>query len=300
MKLPKINYTMVVSRYPFFTKRDKDLKESIQSVLNQTIKPAEVLIIDSNIENKLSKSHLYEQIKSKCNDLNVQLNIIECFEIRDNFCKKINIGVSKVRSPYVLIIDDDAELVDIDWIEKGIQYLSYKNIGLVWGSEKLKKSNLKVHIVREFSGVGLFTKKEVWECAGGYREDFLIWGNERELAIRICNLGYHILYIPEIRIKHKAKHRGNLHGGSKKYIIFKYSNVVSHYFLHYPLKIAIFCGIIYSLIIGRFSLKKGIIPSFIKGIFRFISKMPNIIRDRKVITKDQIKYYRKKRKLRRY
>jgi GT2 family glycosyltransferase len=55
-----------------------------------------------------------------------------------------------------------------------------------------------------FRGCGSMARTAVLERAEYYDEKFFIYGNERDLAARILNLGYRILPYPVAEIRHKT------------------------------------------------------------------------------------------------
>ena len=105
--------------YPFFSiiiptfNRDKFIKKAINSVLNQTFKSWEIIIVDNN-----SKDNT-EKITTEIKD-----NRIKFYKISNNgiIARSRNYGIEKSLGKYLAFLDSD------DWWKKNKLELCYKEI----------------------------------------------------------------------------------------------------------------------------------------------------------------------------
>ncbi|MCG6552232.1 MAG: glycosyltransferase [Candidatus Magnetominusculus sp. LBB02] len=58
--------------------------------------------------------------------------------------------------------------------------------------------------IMSFHGAGAGVRREVIEKAGGYPEEFFLYFNETDMAMRVCNAGYRIESFPDIICFHKS------------------------------------------------------------------------------------------------
>lgn len=76
-------------------------------------------------------------------------------------------------------------------------------IGFLFGGYHLVGSNMKTsHGIDSPSGAFFLTRKEILDKLGGFDEDFFMYGEDIDLAYRIKELGYEIVYDPEYAVTH--------------------------------------------------------------------------------------------------
>lgn len=76
-------------------------------------------------------------------------------------------------------------------------------IGKYFGGYHLVGSNMtSAHDIDSPSGVFFLTRKELLDKLGGFDEDFFMYGEDIDLAFRIKELGYSIVYDPEYDVTH--------------------------------------------------------------------------------------------------
>lgn len=110
-------------------KSEKYLEKLLSSIKNQTIKPFEIIIIDS-------KSNLIEinKITKQYSDLNTIIKQIESSSFPGN---KRNLG-AKISNGEILAFLDLKTLPKKHWLENGINLLLKNNFSVVFGSTKFK------------------------------------------------------------------------------------------------------------------------------------------------------------------
>ncbi|MGL4803098.1 MAG: glycosyltransferase family 2 protein [Cetobacterium sp.] len=116
---------------------EKFIKESIESVLNQTYSNLELIIIDDN-----SKDLSLKKIKE------IEDSRIKLIKLKINQGAAIarNEGLKISRGRYLAFLDSD-DVLNKDTIEKQIKFLKNKKSGLVFGAfEQIKENGEKIKI----------------------------------------------------------------------------------------------------------------------------------------------------------
>jgi len=128
-----------------------------------------------------------------------------------------NVGFANARGKYVVVLDDDSHPAreSLGRIAKAFREDREKKIGII--AMGIVNSSTG-RIVTEswpagdwitFWGCGAAIRKELLDETGGYDEDFFIYANEYDLAIRALNAGWRVVHRPDIIAYHREckKHR---------------------------------------------------------------------------------------------
>jgi len=128
-----------------------------------------------------------------------------------------NVGFANARGKYVVVLDDDSHPAreSLGKIARAFREDRDKKIGII-AMEIVNSSTGR--IVTEswpegdwitFWGCGAAIRKELLDDLGGYDEDFFIYANEYDLAIRAMDAGWRVVYRPDIVAYHREckKHR---------------------------------------------------------------------------------------------
>jgi len=184
------------------------LKNTINSLLNQTNMPYEIIVIDDGSTDG-TKEYL-EEISQK-------YKIIKCFYQKNSGpAKARNLGIKKARGNIIAFLDDD-EIAHKNWIKVIVEtFKKFDNIGGVGGPyieerskniyEKYLKLQFNITNSKNFKklpylgGNTAFCKKVLQEI-GGFDEK-LIRGEDVDLSFRIRLKGYKIIYNKDMIIYH--------------------------------------------------------------------------------------------------
>lgn len=90
--------------------REKHLSECLESIVNQTIRPTRVIIVENNFQFTLNT------LEKKFTDL---LNVSFYFDSSSNLASLRNIALSKAKSEIIMFTDDDC-ILDKNWIKTTI------------------------------------------------------------------------------------------------------------------------------------------------------------------------------------
>jgi len=205
----KKRISVVVGTY----NRPKDVMDTVTSLVSQSVKPFEIIIIDDGSTPPLNLRFSQKKLKLIRFDKNV------------GACSARNYGINVAKGEYVAFIDDDA-MADKHWLEemqKGIKMEAdilggplkpiyetsppkwwnekdfgfYSGVGNIWGSY--------------IWGANMIVRKEVFRKIGLFRSDLgprkgkHSGGEELDLINRARVRGYHVLFIPKAIVCHKVK-----------------------------------------------------------------------------------------------
>lgn len=195
--------------------RPKDVLETLNSVLNQSVKPFEIILIDDG----------------SSTPLNVKIDVKNLKLVR--FRKEVglsnarNYGIKTARGEYVAFIDDDA-IADIRWLEeiqKGIRLKAdilggplkplYKADPPKWWNERdfghyAGVGNTPARFRDYIWGANMIINKRVFMKVGFFRSDVgrqknkLLSREDADLINRAKRMGCYVLFMPNAIVFHKV------------------------------------------------------------------------------------------------
>ncbi|HEX8694945.1 MAG TPA: glycosyltransferase [Longimicrobium sp.] len=126
----------------------------------------------------------------------------------------------EAKTPWVLNLDDDAHLLPGDGVRRAVAVLegdpevaavAFAQAGASgepWPAEVQPARVDYPCYVPTFIGFGHLLRREAFLAAGGFREQLGIHGEEKELALRLLDAGWRIVYLPDARVAHLADAAG--------------------------------------------------------------------------------------------
>ncbi|OGY27923.1 MAG: hypothetical protein A2802_02615 [Candidatus Woykebacteria bacterium RIFCSPHIGHO2_01_FULL_43_29] len=214
---------------PTYKRKDK-LRQTLESVLNQSIKDYEVIVVEdgSNDGTKEMVTELRDTHK----------NLSYFYQTNKGPAAARNQGISKAKGEIIAFTDDDC-VVPRDWLERLLAgFKKHPEVVGVGGKleaseDELKKNvyaryekymSLKAYGTGEKEVIGGFDcpaggtnnlayKKKVLVEVGGFDETFPVAaGEDADIKKRITDKGYKILYLP-LKVEH---HQDYYFGGFLK------------------------------------------------------------------------------------
>lgn len=184
----------------------KYIQESIKSVMNQTYKNIELIIIDDGSTDNKTINILSQMQKNS-------IKLLKTKHIGTSGAR--NKGIENATGDYILPLDSD-DIIDITYIEKAIQVIeSNSNIGIVYcraelfGEEnklwELPTYSINEMLVRNIIFVTALFRKEDWILIGGYDTSFNKGLEDYDFWLSILELGREVVQIPEILFKYRIK-----------------------------------------------------------------------------------------------
>jgi GT2 family glycosyltransferase len=117
-------------------------------------------------------------------------------------------------APFVLFLDDDAQLIDRDSIANALDLLmrnpsiaavafaQAEADGQPWPLAMQPSAATYPCLVPAFIGFAHLMRRKAFREVGGYRTRFGFYGEEKELCLRLLDAGYSVAYLPEARVAH--------------------------------------------------------------------------------------------------
>lgn len=190
--------------------RKDDVRESLQRIRRQVYPNVEIIVVDN-----ASTDGTQEMIESEFHEVKL-LRMFKNIGI-----EAYNIGFENAKGDYIVILDDDsfpAEDALVKMVDKfaadpelGIvafdvrNFYHYdditqaENVAGVAGNQAAEARNY----LMAFNGAGAGVRREVFKQIGYYPEEFFLYWNEQDTALRMLNAGYRIAFFSDVVSYHK-------------------------------------------------------------------------------------------------
>ena len=142
-----------------------------------------------------------------------------------------NTTVRLARSECVLLMDDDAYVLDAAAIRRGVDvFRLHGDIGAVafaqaeadgaaWPAAMQPAIATGACYVPAYIGFAHLLRRSVFLRLGGYLEPLHFYGEEKDYCLRLLNAGYSVVYVPEARIAHVPDRSGRSASRYLRYVI---------------------------------------------------------------------------------
>ncbi|MFS4483046.1 glycosyltransferase family 2 protein [Hyunsoonleella sp. 2307UL5-6] len=188
---------------------------------------------------------------------------------------------------FILSVKDcfkhDAKLGVIAFQEVRGLYLS--DVKAIENSQKLS-----AHLASDFVGCGFAIKKKVYDATSGFPVWMDIYGEESAVAIEVLNLGYTILYYPEIKVNHRVNvELRKLRG--KNYYRFErqLKNSINFYLVYYRHPFRKIAKVLWHNF-TKYALKDSrYFRAYFKAVFKTIFGLAKVLKYRKPVNQETIK-----------
>jgi len=214
----------------------KDLDICLKSILEKcTYKNIEVLIIENNSTEKETFDY-YQAAEEKYPNVHVLY-----YQGGFNFSAINNLGAREAKGEYLLLLNNDVEVITVDLFEQMLGYCIREDVGVV-GAKLLYADNTIQHAgvlvgaggvaVHLFKGAldtdpcymcraistydvscvtaaCMMVKKSVYAELGGMEEELAVAFNDVDFCLRVRKAGYLIVYDADAKLYHyESKSRG--------------------------------------------------------------------------------------------
>jgi len=182
------------------------IQKSINSVLGQTYKNIELIIVNDGSTDKNTLD-----ILETLND--DRINVYHTNRLKPAGAR--NYGIKQSRGEYILPLDAD-DIIDFSYVEKAEKVLSGdQRIGAVYceaelfgkkkGKWKLQEYSLKRMLVDNIVFVTTLFRKEDWQQIGGFDESLQYGMEDYDFWLSILEMGKDIYQIPEVLFYYRIK-----------------------------------------------------------------------------------------------
>ena len=214
----------------------EDLDKCIQSIEKKsTYKNVEIIIVENNSTETETKEY-YKKIQRKYKNIRV-VTWREGF----NYSKINNFGFQYAKGEYIVLLNNDIEILTPDWLEQMLMYTQRSEVGatgmmLYYPDDTIQHAGVilgiggiaghshkyfkrgeygyasRLCIVQNLSAVtaaSMMIRADVFKQIGGLDEEFAVAFNDVDLCMRIREAGYLIVWTPFAEAYHyESKSRG--------------------------------------------------------------------------------------------
>ena len=204
------------------------LRQCVDSIFRKTTyKNFEVIVVDNGSTEKefLGLVKSYEKKYSG-------YFFSYVYAIPFNFSKLINFGAEKATGEYLLLLNNDTEVITADWLEAMIEQAQRPSIGVVgvkllFPDETIQhagivfdENSLPIHIFAgddkllynpqlnsitnypALTAACIMVRKSVFSALKGFDEGFAVEFNDIDFCLRALQEGYFNVYIPHVELYH--------------------------------------------------------------------------------------------------
>lgn len=209
----------------------EDLSRCVNSIVEKsTYENYEIIIVENNSVTEEIKK-LYAQLTEKYSFIKVV-----SFEGKFNYSAVNNLGVKYAKGEYLLLLNNDTEVISANWMEELLMYAQREDVGavgakLLYGDRTIQHagvviglgahrtaghSHYKIHEenlgymgrlcyaqnLSAVTGACLMVKKSLYEQVGGLDETFEISLNDVDFCLKLRKLGLLNVWTPFAQLYH--------------------------------------------------------------------------------------------------
>ena len=213
-----------------------DLEKCINSIFKSSYTNYEIIIVENNSKNPETFEY-YEKLMKEHSNIKVEKLEVSGF----NFSKVVNFGVKNSEGKYILLLNNDIEILTTDWLEQMLMYVQKEDVGicgalLYFDDDSIQHAGVTIGIrglaghkyrclnksefskndsvsyVQDLSAVTaacFMVKKSDYEKVLGFDETLAVAFNDVDFCLKIRKEKLKIIYNPFIEAYHyESKSRG--------------------------------------------------------------------------------------------
>ena len=208
----------------------EDLERCISSILDRTsYMNYEIIIVENNSETKEIFEY-YDSLKKYAN-----IKVVK-FEGEFNYSAVNNLGVKHADGEYILLLNNDTQVISVNWIEELLMFAQRKDVGAVgaklyYGDKTVQHAGVvlqmgahrtagHVHCRQGRDSIGymgklcyaqnvsavtaacLLVSKEKYDEVGGLDENFRVALNDVDFCLKLREKGYLNIFTPYSELYH--------------------------------------------------------------------------------------------------
>lgn len=220
------------------------LKRCINSIINKsTYKNYEIIIINNNSIEKTTLDYLLNIV------YHPNISVIN-YKDSFNFSAMNNYAATQAKGEFLLLLNNDTEVITEDWLDELLRYAVHPEVGCV-GAKLLYSDNTIQHagvvlgingiaghahrglsneshgyhnrlkLAQNFSAVTaacLMVRKEIYHQVDGLTESLAISMNDVDFCLKVQELGYRNIWTPDVLLYH---HESQSRGTEKNAVVKK-------------------------------------------------------------------------------
>jgi glycosyltransferase involved in cell wall biosynthesis len=204
------------------------LENCIQSIQRSTYQNFEIVVVDGyDIPEPTLQSLIQPSEPGTSN-----IRLVRCAD-PFNFSQRINLGATSARGEFLLLLNDDTEVITVDWLESMLEFAQQAEIGavgakLLFPDGRIQHAGVMVlegnagHAYHGFDGdhpgyfcsnvvnrnylgvtaACLMMRRELFLQLGGMDEQFPLNYNDVDLCLKIHQAGYRNVVTPYVQLIH--------------------------------------------------------------------------------------------------
>jgi len=122
--------------------------------------------------------------------------------------------VRQARAEFVLLLDDDTRVIEASAIERGLEimkgddragavaFAQAEADGRPWPAAMQPSRAARPAVIPSFIGFAHLLRRDLFLRLGGYREEFIFYGEEKDFCLRLLDAGYLTVYLPDALVSH--------------------------------------------------------------------------------------------------
>lgn len=212
------------------TKDQIDILDTcIQSILKKTTYDNYEIVL---VENNSTEEETFEYYGSILKKYPERIKFIT-WDNEFNFSKLVNFGAQSANGDYLLLLNNDTEIITPKWIEAMLGICSQPDVGIVgaklyYPDETIQHAGVTIsggvaghlgrHLPRndwgyfalldaqrELSAVTaacMLTKRSIFESVGGFTEKLQVAFNDVDYCLKVREQGQRVIFTPEVELYH--------------------------------------------------------------------------------------------------
>lgn len=209
---------------------EEDLRRCITSIIEKsTYDNYEIIVVENNSETPEIWKY-YKELEQ-----NERVRIVT-YEGAFNYSAVNNLGVREAQGEYILLLNNDTQVITVNWMEELLMYAQRDDVGAVgaklyYGNKTIQHAGVVLGLgahrtaghthygqhrenlgymgrlcytqnVSAVTGACLMVSKELFEQAGGLDESFAVSLNDVDFCIKLRQAGYLNVFTPFAELYH--------------------------------------------------------------------------------------------------
>jgi GT2 family glycosyltransferase len=139
--------------------------------------------------------------------------------------------VSEATTPFVLLLDDDAAVLEAGAVERAcavlerdpqvgaVAFAQAEADGRPWPAWMQPGRSSIPAVVPAFIGFAHLLRRDLFLSLGGYREGLVFYGEEKDYCVRLLDAGYRVVFLPDALVAHVVDRAGRSESRYVRYAI---------------------------------------------------------------------------------